>query len=463
MKRQGRHEIDMCNGPLASKILLFALPLMASTMLQLLFNAADVVVVGRFAGKEALAAVGSNTSLIYLMINLFLGMSVGTNVIVAQSLGAGQMDRVKKSVHTAITLALISGTVLGIVCVLSVRWMLELVSSPTDVIDLATIYLRIYFCGLPGNLVYNFGAAILRAKGDTKRPLAFLTIAGVLNVALNLFFVVVVQINVAGVAIATIVSQYVSAGLVIRCLMKEEDQTRLDLRDLGIDWHVARRIIRVGLPAGFQSCLFSLANVVIQSGLNSFDDAALVAGASAAVNIECFVYAAVNAFTQTALTFTGQNYGAGKCERVDRVTMICQAFSCLSGLVLGNLVYIFGHTLAGLYAPGDEEVIAQAVLRLMIICCPYALCAVMDTIPGVVQGMGYSTVPMLVSLVGICGLRLLWVAFVFPEFPAPATLYISYPATWVVTTTAHVIFFFIIRKRAYNKIRRQQAAAIQPV
>ncbi len=451
--QKGRYQIDMCSGTLWNKILIFALPLAASSMLQLLFNAADVVVVGRFAGKEALAAVGSNTSLINLLVNLFVGLSVGTNVVVARDLGAGRHDNVSRSVHTSITLSLISGVMMAVFGVVMVRHLLEWMSSPTDVIELSTVYLRIYFLGMPANLFYNFGAAILRAQGDTKRPLYYLTTAGVVNVLLNLVFVVVLGMDVDGVATATIIAQYISALLVLRCLMREEGPLHLDLKKLRMEWPVVRRILQVGLPAGFQGIVFSLSNVVIQSSLNSFNDPVIVAGSAASANIEGFVYAAMNAFYQTALTFTGQNYGAGKCGRVDRVLILCETFSMSTGLVLGNLAFFFGPELAGIYAPGEDQVIAQALIRMSFLCCPYLLAGFMDTMVGVLRGIGYSVVPMVVSLIGACGLRLIWVATVFPLFRSPATLYVSYPVTWVITGGVHLMFFLYVRKRAYAKVR----------
>lgn len=447
-----QHHIDMCNGPLWNKILLFALPLMASSILQLLFNAADVVVVGRYAGKEALAAVGSNSALINLMINLFVGLSVGTNVVVARDLGAGRHDNVSRSVHSSVTLALISGVGMAVFGVVMVRQLLEWMSSPTDVIDLATVYLRIYFLGMPANMLYNFGAAILRAQGDTQRPLYFLTAAGIVNVILNLCFVIGFGMDVDGVALATIISQYISAALALRCLTRETGPLRLELGKLRLDWPVVRRILQVGLPAGFQGIVFSLSNVVIQSSLNSFNDAALVAGSAASSNIENFVYAAMNSFYQTALTFCGQNYGAAKCKRVDRTLFLCVTFSMTTGLVLGNLAYLFGRPLASIYAPGEEEVIRQALVRLSFICCPYLLGGFMDTMVGGLRSIGYSVIPMIVSLVGACGLRLVWVATVFPLFHSPATLYFSYPVTWTITGLTHLIFFLCVRKRAYARL-----------
>ena len=448
------HSIDMCSGTLADKILLFALPLMASSLLQLLFNAADVVVVGRFAGKEALAAVGSNTSLINLMINLFVGLSVGTNVVVARDLGAGRHDNVSRSVHTAITLALASGVVMMMFGVVMVRRLLEWMSSPADVIDLATVYLRIYFFGMPANLAYNFGAAILRAQGDTQRPLYYLTFAGVVNVVLNLIFVIGCHLDVAGVALATIISQYISAILVVRCLMGEQGPLHLDLKKLGLDRRVVGQILRVGLPAGLQGVLFALSNVIIQSSLNSFNDPVLVAGSAAGANIEGFVYVTMNAFHQAAISFVGQNYGAGKCDRVDKVAQLCVLFATLFGLVLGNLAYLCGGPLASIYAPGEPEVVEQALVRMLYLSCPYFICGIMEALVGVLRGLGSSVIPMFASIMGACGLRLLWVATVFPLYHTPACLYLSYPVTWALTSLFHLLFLMlVVRKRAFAKVQ----------
>ena len=454
-----KHTIDMCSGSIADKILLFALPLMASSILQLLFNAADVAVVGRYAGKEALAAVGSNTSLINLLINLFVGLSVGTNVVVARDLGAGRHSSVNRSVHTAMTLALVSGTAMMVLGAVMTRRLLEWTSSPTDVIDLASVYMRIYFLGLPANFVYNFGAAILRAQGDTRRPLFFLTFSGVVNVLLNLIFVIQLHLDVAGVALATIISQYISAALVVWCMTQEQGPLHLNLKQLGLNWTVVRQIIRVGLPAGLQGVVFSLSNVVIQSSLNSFDDAALVAGSAAFSNIEGFIYAGMNAFNQAAITFVGQNYGAAERSRVDRVSRQCIAFSALTGLVLGNLAYFFGAPLAGIYAPDEPEVVRQALLRMLFICCPYSLCGMMDTLVGILRGLGSAVIPMFVSIVGACGLRLLWVAAIFPLCRTPACLYLSYPVTWVITGLFHLVFLiFVVRPRAFAKLQNTESA-----
>jgi len=449
-QKQG-YQIDMINGPLAGKLLLFALPLMLSGLLQLLFNAADVVVVGRYAGKEALAAVGSTSSLINLLVNLFIGFSIGTNVVVARDLGAGREEDVNRSVHTAVSLALLSGVCLTVLGVSLARQLLILTESAPDVIDLATVYLRIYFAGMPFNMLYNFGSAILRAQGDTRRPLYFLSIAGAVNVVLNLFFVIVLHMSVAGVALATIISQAISAVLVLFCLMRDQGALHLDLKALQLDKRVIRRICQVGLPAGFQGIVFSLSNVVIQSSINSFGSTAIIAGSAASANIEGFVYTSMNAIYQTNLTFTSQNYGAGQCKRVDRCLILCQAYVVAIGLILGTLVVYFGYPLASIYAPGEEDVIAQAIARLKVISGTYFLCGVMDTMVGSLRGLGYSMVPMVVSMVGACGVRLLWIATIFQFYHTPTMLYISYPVSWTITAAVHIGFFFFIRKHAYAK------------
>ena len=449
--KNSRYELDMCNGALAKKILLFALPLMLSSILQLLFNAADVVVVGRFCGKASLAAVGSTTSLINLLINLFVGLSVGANVVVAQDLGAGKKEQANRTVHTCITLAVVSGVFLMMIGGVLGRQMLEWMGSPSTVIDLAALYIRIYFLGMPATMVYNFGSAMLRSQGDTQRPLYYLTFAGVFNVVLNLFFIVVCHWNVAGVAAATIIAQYISAGLVLRCLMREEGALHLDLRCLRMSWSVVQRIVRVGLPAGFQGMLFSLSNVIIQSAINSFGDV-IMAGSAASQNIEGFVYTAMNAFYQTAITFVGQNYGAGKCRRVDRVAVYCVTFAVLTGLIFGNAVYLLREPLLHIYSPDDPLVVQAGVERLLPIVCFYGLCGYMEAMVGVLRGLGYSVMPMITALVGTCAMRILWVAAVFPLYPEPGTLYVSYPITWALTGTIHLIVFLCVRKRAYRKV-----------
>ena len=452
--RGKRYELDMCSGTIANKILVFALPLMLSGMLQLLFNAADIVVVGRFCGKESLAAVGSNTSLINLFINLFVGLSVGANVVVAQDLGAGREKEANRAVHSTILIAIISGVFLLVMGQLLSRQMLEWMDSPDTVIDLAALYLKVYFLGMPATMVYNFGAAMLRAKGDTQRPLYYLTLAGVINVVLNFIFVVFLHWDVAGVAAATSISQYVSAALVLRCLRKETGVLHLEWKQLGFDRQVFVRIVKVGLPAGLQGVVFSLANVVIQSGVNSFGDV-MVAGASAAASVEGFVYVAMNSFYQAAITFTGQNYGAGKCDRVDKIALYCTAFAVGSGLILGNLVYFAGPQLISIYSPGDPAVVEAGMIRMGMIARTYALCGVMEAMVGVLRGLGHSIGPMVVSLFGSCVLRLIWMVTVFPAVATPGILFLAFPVTWIITGGCHLIFFWRVRKKCYRLVGYQ--------
>ena len=462
-RTKARHQLDMCHGSLADKILMFALPLMASSMLQLLFNAADVIVVGRFSGKESLAAVGSTTSLINLLIALFVGMSVGANVVVARNLGGQRPKIVNRAVHTSILLALVCGAVLGIFGFVMAHQLLVWMSSPADVIDLSTIYLRIYFLGMPATLAYNFGAAILRAQGDTKRPLYFLMIAGLVNVVLNLFTVLVLHMDVAGVASATTISQYISASLVLLCLTKEDGPLRLDWKKLTIDRRILGQILEIGLPAGFQGIVFSLSNVLIQSSINSFGST-VVAGSAASNNIENFVYQAMNAFYQTNLTFTGQNYGAGECRRVDKTLLYCQGFVIFTGVVLGNLAYFFGHPLVSIYN-SDEAVIQQGIIRLGYIARTYAICGVMDTMVGSLRGLGYSIGPMVISLIGACVLRIVWIFTIFQMDRTPENLYISYPISWIITGVVQILFFLYARKKAFSLVRsnsRTQSENRQP-
>ena len=442
-----KYEIDMCNGPILKKMLLFAIPLMFSSILQLLFNAADIVVVGRFAGDDSLAAVGSTSSLINLLTNLFIGLSVGANVLVARYFGAKKEDELKETVHTAMTLSLIGGIALTVIGIVGAPIILAWMQSPPEVLDLAVVYLRVYFVGMTATMVYNFGSSILRAVGDTKRPLYFLSIAGVVNVTLNLIFVIVFHWGVFGVGLATVISQVISAGLVLRCLMREQGGIRLDLKCLGINKGKLLQIMQIGIPAGFQGMLFSLSNVVIQSSVNSFGNI-VVAGNSAASNIEGFVYVAMNAFYQAAISFTGQNVGAGKYSRVNKIMLAAEGCVIFFGLVLGNLAVLFGEPLVGIYSD-SAAVITAGVLRLSIICAPYCLCGMMDVMVGVLRGLGYSIAPMIVSLLGACAFRLVWIATIFQvdQFHTIETVYFSYPISWTLTFAAHLVTFVIVRKR----------------
>lgn len=437
----------MCSGSVFSKMLLFALPLMCSSILQLLFNAADIVVVGRFAGDNALAAVGSNTALINLLTNIFVGLSVGSNVLTAQYYGAKKGSDLKETVHTSMLLSIYSGVLLTVIGLVGARGLLELMQAPPEVLELAVLYLRIYFLGMPSMMVYNFGSAILRAVGDTKRPLYYLLGAGIVNVVLNLFFVISCHMGVAGVGIATVISQTISALLVVRCLVREQGGIHLELKELAISKEKLGRIMQIGLPAGFQGTVFSLSNVVIQSAVNSFGNVA-VAGNSAAANIEGFVYMAMNAFYQATISFTSQNYGAKEYRRIYRILFAGELFVVITGMLLGNLAVFFGETLLGIYSP-SAEVITAGMMRVRIICSVYALCGVMDVLVGALRGIGYSIIPMIVSLVGACGLRLLWIATVFqiPEYHSLTTVYISYPITWTITLTVHAVTFALAARK----------------
>lgn len=437
--------MDMCNGPIFGKLLVFALPLMLSGILQLLFNAADIVVVGKFSGSHALAAVGSTGALINLFVNVFIGFSIGTNVLVAQYFGARDEKNVHETVHTSILLGIVGGFILIVAGMVFAKPMLEWMDTPEDVLSHAVLYMRIYFIGMPAMLVYNFGAAILRAIGDTRRPLYYLLSAGMINVILNLFFVIVLDMGVAGVATATVISQIVSAILIVRCLMHSDGIYRLDLHELKIYKRKMVHIAKIGLPAGVQGAVFSLSNVLIQSSVNSFGSIAM-AGNTAAGNIEGFVYTSMNAVYQTALSFTSQNVGGERQDRIPKIVFQCLAIVTVVGAVLGNLAYQCGPFLLNIYS-SDPEVIQYGMSRMQIICQWYFLCGIMDVAVGILRGMGYSVMPMLISLAGACGLRVLWIFTVFVWKHSLFVLYLSYPITWTITLAVHFICFFVIWKR----------------
>lgn len=447
--KKNKYEIDMCNGPLFGKILIFSIPLMLSGILQLLFNAADIIVVGKFSGHDALAAVGSTSSLINLLVNIFIGLSVGTNVLAARYFGSKQHKELNEMVHTAIATAIVSGFALIILGFLLSGPALRLMGTPDNVIHDATLYMRIYFVGMPAMMIYNFGSAILRAAGDTKRPLYYLFIAGLVNVALNLLFVIVFHMSVAGVAISTVISQVISAVLVIRCLIQTESAYRLVLKDLRIVRDKLWKMLQIGVPAGLQGALFSISNVLIQSSVNSFGSIAM-AGNAAAANIEGFVYTSMNAFSQTTISFTGQNYGAGKFKRIAKILLICQGMVIVVGLIFGNAAYLFAGKLLRLYS-NDPEVIKFGVLRIGIICTAYCLCGMMEVMVGSLRGMGYSVMPMLVSLTGACLFRIVWIFTVFKAIGTLTSLYWSYPISWALTLLAHFICFLVV----YNKLLRK--------
>ena len=441
----------MIHGPLLGKILLFTLPLMASSILQLLFNAADIIVVGRYAGSDALAAVGSTGALINLLTNMFIGFSVGANVLVARYYGAGKPDEVSETVHTSVLLSIIGGILLAAIGIIFASPLLELMGTPENVLPLAALYVRIYFAGMPVTLLYNYGSAILRAIGDTKRPLYYLAVAGVLNIILNLIFVIVFEMSVAGVALATILSQTLSAILVIRCLMHTEGGCHLDLHQLKIHSHKLWKILQLGLPAGLQGSIFSLSNVLIQSSVNSFGAIAM-AGNSAAANIEGFTYVAMNSFYQAAITFVSQNMGAMEFKRIRKIAWQCLACVTVTGALLGNLSFFFGHQLLGIYSD-EAEVIRYGIYRLEVIGTTYFLCGIMDVCVGCLRGIGYSFLPMVVSLLGACGFRILWIFTVFKGHHDLHTLYISYPISWAITASVHMICFLILYRRMVKKSR----------
>ena len=450
-KKKTNYEIDMCNGPILSKMLKFAIPLMLSGILQLLFNAADIVVVGRFAGDNSLAAVGSNTSLISLLTNLFMGLSIGANVLAARYYGAKNEEELNKTVHTAMLLSVISGIILTIVGAFAARVILIWMQTPAEVLDLAVVYLRIYFLGMTATMIYDFASAVLRAKGDTKRPLFYLMCGGVVNVILNLIFVIQFHMDVAGVAIATVVSQFLSATFVVRCLLHEEGGMRLELKKLHIYKDKFIQIIQIGLPAGFQGMLFSLSNVVIQSSVNTFG-ATIVAGNSAANNIEGFVYCAMNAFYQATISFTSQNMGAGNIKRIRKILLSGQFCVVIVGLILGNAAYLCATPLLRIYS-SSKEVIRAGIVRLSIISTTYVLCGMMDVMVGALRGIGYSVMPMIVSLIGACGFRLLWISTVFQmeRFHTIQVVYYSYPISWIITFIVHVICFHWAMKKLYRR------------
>lgn len=446
--KKNKYEIDMCNGSIMDKLISFSVPLMLSGILQLMFNAVDIVVVGRFSGSESLAAVGSTTALINVFVNLFIGISLGANVLAARFFAAQKEKEMSETVHTSITLALISGVVMAVAGLVFARLSLELMGTPDNVIGLSTLYMRIYFLGMPFFMLYNYGAAILRAIGDTKRPLVYLIIAGLINAGLNLILVIVFQLGVAGVAIATIISQFISCILVIRCLWKSEGSYQLRFSKLTIKKAYVKQIFQVGVPAGIQSTVINFSNVLLQSSVNSFGSTAM-AGYTAANNIFGFLYVAVNSVTQTCMSFTSQNYGASKPKRMDRVLINCIILSVIVTLVLGGGAYIFGNELLRIYT-SDAQVIQCGMEILLYTTVTYFLCGLMDLFPGAMRGMGHSMVPMILSIVGTVGVRIIWIFWIFPQHRSLDILFISYPASWIITIVMQVICYYFVRKRVHG-------------
>ncbi len=450
-------DIDMCNGPLFINILLFALPIMAMNILQLLFNAADMAVVGRFSGSKALAAVGATGSLINLLVNLFMGLSVGTSVIVAQDYGAGKPSDISNSVHTSIVISIIGGLVVMAAGIIFCKPLLEIMGTPGDIIDLSVLYMKIYFIGIPASMVYNFGAAILRAIGDSRRPMYYLTIGGIVNVVLNLIFVAVFNMSVAGVAWSTVISQYLSALLIMICLYRSDGAIRLAPKKMRINGQKLKDIVRIGLPAGLQNLLFSISNVMVQSAVNSFGST-MVAASSASGNVEGFVGTPMNAYYNAAITFTGQNMGAKKYDRIDTIAKVCTALVFATWIIVGGAVVLFGRPLLSIYT-SDPGVIELGMLRMKVMMAVFFSCGIMNVFPGLTRGMGYSILPMLCTLVGACVMRIVWLATIFAWNPTVITLFACYPVTWTLAGLGQVGSFFYARHQIRKKAALEAESA----
>lgn len=451
-----KKKIDMCSGPLLGNILWYTVPIILTGVLQLLFNAADLVVVGQFSGSLSVAAVGATGSLTTLIVNLFVGLSVGVGVLVAQSIGGNRTEDITYTVHTAIPMAAISGLVLTLIGVIGTPLFLQWMSTPDDVLPLSTTYMQIYFCGMIPTMLYNFGAAILRAAGDSKGPLYYLTLAGVVNVVLNVFFVVCFHMDVAGVALATILSQCLSAVLVVRALRRRTDACHLEWRQMRIHSHHLWQIVRIGLPAGIQGSLFSISNVLIQSSVNSFGSL-VMSGNAAASNLEGFVYMAMNAFSQTALNFVGQNMGAGRYDRVRRILWLCLGSVTVTGLVMGVGAFALGNPLLSIYISDSPQAISYGIVRMLYICVPYFLCGLMDVTTGAIRGMGASIAPMLVTVLGVCGMRVVWIYTIFRQYHTLEILFLSYPISWVLTWIVEMIVFGWLLRRRINRVKQLEA------
>ncbi|MBR4448987.1 MAG: MATE family efflux transporter [Treponema sp.] len=440
------NKIDMTQGSIFPKLIRFAVPLIFSSILQLLFNAADIIVVGRFAGDNSLAAVGSTSSLVNLLVNFFIGLGIGCNVVAANYLGSMKSEKVSRTVHTSMVLSVFGGILLTFIGVTFSRQILVLMGSPEVVLPLSTLYLKIFFSGVTPTVIYNFGASLLRAKGDTKRPLYILFVAGLINVVLNLIFVICFKMDVAGVAVATVISQSFSAVVIVILLLREKDAFRLEFKKLKIDFHILSKIVRIGIPAGLQGMIFSISNVVIQSSVNSFGPV-MIAGNAAAQGVEGFIYISMNGFSQAMLTFAGQNMGAGKIDRIKKA--VCDSILCASsaGIILGCLAIVFGPVLLGFYST-SPEVQAAGMIRLKVILLTYFTCGIMDCTANAIRGVGHSVLPMIITLLGACGLRMLYIFtfFQIPRFHTFQGIFYSYPISWTVTAAILAIGFVRILK-----------------
>ena len=454
-------QVNMTEGALLPKIVRFSLPLAATGVLQLLFNAADVIVVGKFAGATALAAVGATTALVALLVNALMSISVGVNILVARYLGCREHDRVRTCVHTVFALSFVLGLIVMVAGLTLSTPLLELMKTPEDVLPLSSLYLRIYFIGVPGTVMYNF-AALLRAFGDTKRPMVFLTVSGVVNACLNLFFVIVCHMSVDGVATATVISQYISLFLVVRCLCRSEGLSHLELKEIRLDKEESIRMIQIGFPAGLQSMLFSISNVLVQSSVNSFG-ASVVAANTAASNIEGFIYTAMNSVFHAAITFTSQNLGAGKLSRTKRVYGSCIATSLMIGLPMCLVYFLFAPSLLSIYVssadPSYQDVINYGLIRMRWLGCFQFLGGLMEDACGMVRGLGKSWLPMFVTGIGACLSRIIWIYTVFQAVHTPEILYLSYPMSWILTALMHVVCFILTYRNLAQRLANRPSAA----
>ena len=449
-----KREIDMINGPLVSGIMRFALPVIATGVLQILYNAADIVIVGQFSGPEstAVAAIGSTTALIHLILSLFLGLSIGTNAALAMSLGRKDDKGSSEVVHTAISIAVISGLFMLAVGVLCSRQFLKWMLSPEELLEQSTLYLRIYSLGMPASMLFNFASAILIAKGDTKRPLYYLMSSGIINVLLNLFFVAVCGLDVAGVALATIISQYISAVLVIQRLVRLNDCCKLSIKRLRLYKDKAVLILQYGIPAGATSVMFNISNVFIQSSLNSFGNVDMNTGSAASASIEGLTYTSMNAFNQTAITFVGQNMGAKNHKRINKIYALCTLICVLTGIVMGWGMYASGELLLKLYSPDASGMaIEYGLTRMSCILTTYFICGILEVQMGTLRGMGYATVPAIMSITGICAFRIVWIYTVFEKIHTMQALYMCYPAIWIFTVLIMGIAYIVITKKILPK------------
>lgn len=444
----------MTQGPMALNILLYAIPVILTSWLQLLFNAADLVVVGRFCGSLSVAAVGSTGAITNLIINLFIGLSVGAGVCTAHAIGSREDDRLHRIIHTAIPTAMITGFFLTVFGVSFAEKLLILMGTPQTVLPLAAVYMRLYFVGMTFNMVYNFAASILRAAGDTKSPLIILAVAGLINVGLNILLVTRFQMNVAGVALATAASQAFSAVYACLALMHRTDGCRLELQKMRIYGPQLKKMIRIGLPAGIQSSMFSLSNTVIQSSINAFGDV-VVSGCAAVSNVESFCYVTVNAFHQTAVNYVGQNLGAGKMDRVKKSLCICLIYVTGAGLLTGLSANLFGRQILSMYLPDSQAAIAVGLHRITYTCTLYFIYGLMDTITGALRGMGESLVTMVISILGICGVRIAWIYTIFriPAYHTLESLYLSWPVSWIITLFFQLTAFLILYRKYAKHIK----------